>query len=113
MWKRLETIYGFYDAKDKLAAVYKAAPSPAKPPEATHCNNIRSAASAKVFIPILKQWFDMPIPEKESNVRYKSDELACLTPELAKTMEPMCVPAEEVGRLNGAGDGSAAIRKNC
>jgi cephalosporin-C deacetylase-like acetyl esterase len=93
VWKRLETIYGFYNAGDKLASVHGRGAVTGKPPEATHCNNI-GPEHRKGIYPALKQWFDMPIPEKESSTRYKAEELACLTSEMAKAMKPLHVLAE-------------------
>jgi cephalosporin-C deacetylase-like acetyl esterase len=95
VWKRLETIYGFYNAGDKLASVHGRGAVTGKPPEATHCNNI-GPEHRKGIYPALQRWFNMPIPDKESTVRYKAEELACLTPELAKAMKPLHVLAGEV-----------------
>ncbi len=88
IWKRLETIYGFYNARDKLAETHGHGAVTGKPPEASHCNNIGPEHRKGIYL-AFKRWFDLPIPEKESSVRYKAEELACLTPEMAKEMEPL------------------------
>src|SRR5262249_11458195 len=40
VWKRYQTIWGFYNAKDKLGAVHGSGSVKGTPPESTHCNNI-------------------------------------------------------------------------
>jgi hypothetical protein len=39
--------------------------------------------------PSLKQWLDLPIPEKDVWTRHDAKDLWCLTPELAKEMKPL------------------------
>jgi hypothetical protein len=55
-WKRLETIYGWYDAGDRLAIAHGAGLLQGTPPEATHCNNV-GLAHRKMIYPILERWF--------------------------------------------------------
>jgi cephalosporin-C deacetylase-like acetyl esterase len=100
VWKRLETIYGFYDVKDHLASTHgRGSVSGAAGPENTHCNNI-GPEHRKGIYPALKKWFDIPLPEKEYQERHKAGELLCLTPEMLKEVEPrpLFELAWEIGR---------------
>jgi cephalosporin-C deacetylase-like acetyl esterase len=97
VWKRLETIYGFYDAKDHLTSTHgRGSVSGQAGPENTHCNNIGPEHRQGIY-PALKKWFDMPIPEKEYQQRHKAEELLCLTPELAKEVKPVYEIAAAIG----------------
>jgi hypothetical protein len=88
VWKRLETIYGFYGAKDHLASTHgRGSVSGQAGPENTHCNNIGPVHRQGIY-PALKKWFDMPVPEKEYQQRHKPDKLLCLTPEVLKEVKP-------------------------
>jgi dienelactone hydrolase len=108
VWKRLERIYGFYDAKDHLAfTMGKGSVRGQAGPENTHANNI-GPYHRNGFYPALKQWFDMPIPEKEYRERHKADELLCLTPEVLKEIKPK--PLYEVAGEIGAAR-TAAVRE--
>src|SRR5208282_4078076 len=40
VWARLEKIFAFYDAGDRLAAAHGRGRVTGQPPESTHCNNI-------------------------------------------------------------------------
>src|SRR5262249_14223102 len=68
VWARLQTIYGFYEAKDRIGETHGRGQVTGKPPEATHCNNI-GPIHRKGIYPLLKRWFDMPIPEPEYTTR--------------------------------------------
>ena len=75
VWKRFEQIYGFYDARDKLAAMNGRGSVSGKPPEATHCNNI-GLEHRKGMHPSLQKWFD--IDAREYQKRIPSDRSAML-----------------------------------
>jgi dienelactone hydrolase len=108
VWKRLETVYGFSDAKDRLAFVMGRGRVTGKAgPENTHCNNI-GPEHRKGIYPALKKWFDMPIPEKEYQERHNSEALLCLTPEVLKEVKPR--PLYEVAGAVGE-ERAAAARK--
>jgi hypothetical protein len=96
VWKRLETIYGFYNAKDHLASTHgKGAVTGAAGPDNTHCNNIGPVHRKGGIYQALQKWFDIPIPEKEYQERHKSDELLCLSQE--KKPHPLYEIAGEIG----------------
>jgi dienelactone hydrolase len=87
VWKRLETIYGFYGATDRLAFTAGRGSVSGQPPESTHCNNIGPEQRKGVYA-AFKKWFDLPVPEKEHQQRHKAAELLCLTPDLLKEVKP-------------------------
>ncbi|HEX5272284.1 MAG TPA: acetylxylan esterase [Gemmataceae bacterium] len=108
VWKRLEMIYGFYGARDRLAFTKgRGSVSGKAGPENTHANNIGPAHRQGIY-PALKAWFDMPIPEKEYQERHKADDLLCLTPEVLKQVRPR--PLYEVAGEIGD-ERAAAARK--
>lgn len=74
-WPRLQKVFGFYDAKDRLGFARGAGSVKGQPPESTHCTHV-GAVHRKMVYPYLKAWFDMPIPTEYSQ-RRPSDELAC------------------------------------
>jgi dienelactone hydrolase len=94
VWKRLETIWGFYDSRDRLSSTHGRGAVTGKPPEATHCNNI-GPVQRKGMYPALKAWLDLPIPDKDVWTRHDGKDLWCLTAETAKEMKPLTVIAGE------------------
>jgi cephalosporin-C deacetylase-like acetyl esterase len=87
VWARLEKIYGFYNARDHLASVHGRGSVTGKPPDATHCNNIGPEHLSQIY-PLLKRWFDIPMPDQPAPKRRTVDELVCLTPEAARELKP-------------------------
>ena len=87
VWARLETIYGFYGKRDRLAAVHGRGRLSGQPPESTHCNNI-GPEHRKPLYPILKRWFAMPEPVQEYQQRRLADDLLCLTPDAVAAFQP-------------------------
>jgi dienelactone hydrolase len=87
VWARFQKIWGFYEAADKLASVKGRGSVKGQPPEATHCNNIGPVHRQQMY-PMLKQWFGLPIPEKEYQNRFKASELQCWTDEARMTLKP-------------------------
>jgi cephalosporin-C deacetylase-like acetyl esterase len=83
-WPRLQKVFGFYDAADKLASTVGKGSVKGTGPENSHCNNIGPLHRSLLY-PILAKWFDMPVP-KEVSQRLKPDELRALTPEAAKEL---------------------------
>ncbi len=109
VWKRLETIYGFYNAKDHLASTNgRGAVTGKAGSENTHANNIGPVHRQGIYS-ALKTWFDMPIPEKEYQERHKADELLCLTPDLLTELNPR--PLYEVAGNIGTARAAAARKK--
>lgn len=88
VWKRLEKIYGFYDASDKLAFTHGHGELKGRPPEATHCTNI-GRPHRKLIHPTFRRWFDIPVSEDDeySNPR-PGEDLMCMTPVAAEKVHP-------------------------
>ena len=87
VWARLEQVYGFYDARDHLAAVHGRGSVTGKPPEATHCNNIGPEHLRQIY-PVLNRWFNLPLPEQQRRKWHTAQELTCLTPAAIKELKP-------------------------
>jgi dienelactone hydrolase len=81
VWKRLEKIYGFYDAAGNLSSATGHGFLRGKPPEASHCNNI-GPAQRKGIHAALKEWFGIEASETDLPERRTAADLACLTPDL-------------------------------
>lgn len=90
VWARLQQIYGFYGAEKSLAASFGRGAVTGKPPESTHCNNI-GPEQRKLIYPAFKEWFKLPIPEKEAQFRQSTDALTCLTPKVLEKVKPLLV----------------------
>ncbi len=88
VWVRLEKIYGFYEAREHLAAATGRGRLSGRPPESTHCNNI-GAEHRKGIYPAFKKWFGMPEPEREFQQRRPAEELLCLTAESGLKARPV------------------------
>src|SRR5262249_17301969 len=83
VWARLEKIYAWYDARDRLASVHGRGRVTGKPPEASHCNNIGPLQRESIH-DAFKHWFGIDPPVKEPKERHSVEELTCLTPALAR-----------------------------
>jgi dienelactone hydrolase len=94
VWQRLQKIYGFYGAQDKLASMHGRGSVSGKPPEATHCNNI-GAEHRKGIHPPFAKWFDIEVTEYQK--RLPSDALQCLTAEVKAQLKPR--PAHSYAEL--------------
>jgi hypothetical protein len=81
VWKRLEKIYGFYDAAGQVASATGHGFLSGKPPEASHCNNIGLAQRRGIHA-AFKEWFGIEASEEGLPERRSAAELTCLTPEL-------------------------------
>jgi dienelactone hydrolase len=108
VWARLEKIYGWYGAGDRLASCHGKGKVTGKPPEASHCNNIGPLQRQGIY-PAFKRWFDLPVPAAETKERHSAAELACLTPELAKELDAR--PVHRLAAELGAERAAAALRR--
>jgi cephalosporin-C deacetylase-like acetyl esterase len=90
-WARLQKVFALYNAADHLAGTFGRGSVRGKPPESTHCNNIGRVHRSKLY-PILKRWFQMPVPEEYSK-RRSPEELLCLTPNFTRQLRPRPVHA--------------------
>jgi cephalosporin-C deacetylase-like acetyl esterase len=108
VWARLERIYGWYDARDRLAAVNGRGSVSGKPPDSTHCTNIGPEHRREIY-PAFKRWFNIGVPEKEYSQRRTVEELTCLTPALAREVQSR--PLHELAEILGTERAEAARRR--
>lgn len=97
VWKRLETIYGFYGEPTHLASTKGQGSVRGSGPGNTHCNNIGPEHLVKIH-DAFQTWFQIPRPSRENLPRHTSDELICQTKAAAATrpMRPLHELATEV-----------------
>ena len=77
VWKRLNTIYGLYDAPEHLASAHGYGRVTLSSKEASHCNNI-GAYHRKQIHPEFANWFDIPEPDPEYSNRLDWSDLWCV-----------------------------------
>lgn len=99
VWKRFETIWGWYGVPDHRASQHGRGSVRGQAPESTHCNNI-GAEHRKGIYPAFERWFGMQTPAKESQQRRPSGELLCLTPDIKP--RPLHELAAELGAERAA-----------
>jgi dienelactone hydrolase len=85
VWKRFQRIYGFYDAKDRLAVAHGRGGLKGRPPEASHCTNI-GRIHRQMIHPALNRWFD--IDATEYDAPHEADQLHVLTDSGVKQIQP-------------------------
>ncbi|MBI1904131.1 MAG: hypothetical protein HYS13_23800, partial [Planctomycetia bacterium] len=103
VWKRFETIYGFYNARDNLAFTHGYGLLRQNSSEASHCNNI-GEAHRELIHKALAQWFGIPMPDESFRQRRDAAELLCLAgPKAAELkLKPLRELAAEVGAVRAA-----------
>ena len=111
VWKRLQTVYGFYGAGDRLAVVHGWGAVTLKPPQASHCNNIGPDHRKEIY-PLLERWFGIPAVKEEWRERRQPEELVCLTDDARRKYRPKPVHehAKALG-LERAGAARAALSR--
>lgn len=77
VWKRYQSIFGFYEAADNLSFTHGHGLLSGQAPEASHCNNI-GPPHRKLIYKALKQWFEIEEPAEEYRNRRDSADLLCL-----------------------------------
>lgn len=82
VWPRLERVFAFYDASDRLDVAAGRGILRGPAPENTHCGNIGAIHRSRIY-PHLQRWFDMN-PPAEFQQRRDASQLMCLTPEVTK-----------------------------
>lgn len=98
VWSRLQRIYGFYGADEKLSALKGWGKVTLRPPEASHCNNI-GVSHREMLFPWMERCFSMPVPA-EYQQRLEPEALRCLT-DAAKAKRTIRL-AHEIARETGA-----------
>jgi len=97
VWPRLQRVFDFYDAGDRLAVAAGRGHLKGRPPESTHCNNVGVVHRRKLY-PHLARWFGWQPPTDEYQNRHDTDELLCITAAVAQRREPQPV-YKLVGKL--------------
>ncbi len=86
VWKRLQTIYGFYEASDHLAFTHGRGELRGKPPEATHCTHI-GPPHRELIHAAFRQWFGIDVT-RESSDRHPLEALRAMTLEAERELRP-------------------------
>ncbi|GIW92409.1 MAG: hypothetical protein KatS3mg110_0450 [Pirellulaceae bacterium] len=79
VWPRLKQVYRWYQAEDRLAAVFGQGTLRGQPPASSHCTNIGPLHRSRIY-PLFHRWFQMAVPDEYSS-RTSAAELACLSDE--------------------------------
>ncbi|MCE9564207.1 MAG: acetylxylan esterase [Planctomycetes bacterium] len=93
VWKRLQKVWGWYDAADNLTGLAGRGFVVGSEPQNTHWH----AESRELLYPQFKQWFGIPNPGKEYSNRRPVADLLCFTPEIAKEQRPAHELAARLG----------------
>lgn len=99
VWKRLQTVYGFYSATERLGFAHGFGNVKLRPPEASHCNNVGPAQRAGLY-PYFERWFGISPLKEGGKERHSADELTCLTDAAREKFQPK--PVHEIARALGA-----------
>jgi len=86
VWKRLQTIYGFFGAPEHLACTHGRGELRGQPPEATHCTHI-GPPHRRLIHSAFKQWFDIDVTNEASD-RHSTEMLRVLTPDAERERKP-------------------------
>ncbi|MFN0018155.1 MAG: acetylxylan esterase [Pirellulaceae bacterium] len=84
VWKRLQTIYGFYDANDNLSSTHGEGSVRGNGAGNTHCTNIGPIHRVAIDDAFLK-WFKIEKPSHDEMPHRKPEELACFTADFKPT----------------------------
>ncbi|MBY0527402.1 MAG: hypothetical protein K2R98_28660 [Gemmataceae bacterium] len=84
VWKRLQRVYGLYDAADSLTGIAGQGFVVGSAPENSHWLPI----NRELLYPVLDRWFGIANPKKEYSNRRPVADLLCLTPEATKELQP-------------------------
>lgn len=95
VWKRLQRVYGFYQADDSLVGLAGRGFVVGSAPENSHWLPV----SRELLYPVLNRWFAIPNPQHEYSNRRPQEDLLCLTPELNQSLkpQPLHVLARQLG----------------
>jgi dienelactone hydrolase len=99
VWKRLQRVYGFFNATEALAGVSGRGFVVGSAPENSHWLPM----NRELLYPILERWFAIPNPKKEFSKRRPAEELLCLTPAASQELKPqeLHVLAAQLGTERG------------
>lgn len=112
VWKRLQTIYGFYDAADNLSSTHGEGSVRGSGAGNTHCTNIGPVHRVAID-EAFQKWFQIQKPSHDEQPHRTAEELACLTADIkpAPLHELLAKRAkEQLGRLR-AGQAKVSPQK--
>jgi dienelactone hydrolase len=88
VWKRLQKIYGFYDAGNNIDYTLGRGSVKGRPPEATHCTNIGLHHRQRIHA-AFQRWFDIQVtPDDEYSQPLEAGVLRSMTDEAAGKFKP-------------------------
>ena len=88
VWKRLNTIYGFYNAGDRIDYTLGRGSVKGRPPEATHCTNIGPHHRQRIH-QAFQRWFDIGVtPQTEYSQRLEPEQLRSMTVQARRDLKP-------------------------
>lgn len=88
VWKRLETIYGYFDQPDSLAYTHGRGELSGQAPEASHCTNIGPLHRQRIHA-AFQRWFGIAVSEaNEHSQNVDADKLRCLTDATRAEVQP-------------------------
>jgi dienelactone hydrolase len=86
VWKRLQTIYGFYQSPDHLKFTHGSGELRGQPPEATHCTHI-GPPHRRLIHAAFKKWFGIDVTS-ESSDRHPAEALRAMTADAERELHP-------------------------
>lgn len=88
VWKRLNTIYGFYDARSRLDYTLGRGSVKGSPPESTHCTNIGRHHRQRIH-EAFQRWLSIDVtPDDEFTARLEPEQLVSMTEPLEQKLQP-------------------------
>jgi len=88
VWKRLNTIYGFYDVADRIDYTLGRGSVRGKAPQATHCTNIGAHHRQRIHVAFAR-WFGIEVsPKTEYRKRLESEKLRSMTDVTRRQLKP-------------------------
>lgn len=88
VWKRLQTIFGFYEQPTSLSFTHGRGAVTGSSPQDTHCTHIGKTHRLRIH-EAFRSWFGIKVsPETELSARVPADRLRCWTPELKAELKP-------------------------
>ncbi|MGI8978351.1 MAG: alpha/beta hydrolase [Pirellulaceae bacterium] len=94
-WKRLKTIYGFYEAEGNIASTHGEGSVRGSGAGNTHCTNIGPIHRVAID-DAFQKWFKIERPSHDDQPHRRAEELACLTADMKPT--PLHELAAKIGR---------------
>lgn len=111
VWKRLQTIFGFYDQPTSLAFTHGRGAVSGSSPTDTHCTHIGKTHRVRIH-EAFRSWFAIDVtPETEFSARLPSDRLRCWTPELKTELKPKSLSEMTIALADQLAAANASAQK--